>query len=75
MIDGAFTARQYYRALYGVNEKLYDIASSILAGRELGGKIAFLDGTPFDERDWVKDEKIPKPWGIFPAESQLFLLE
>ena len=72
VIDGAFTARQFYRALYGVNEKLYDIASTILAARELGAHIAYLDGQLFDEADWVKDEKIDRPWGIFPAGSQLF---
>jgi fructose-1,6-bisphosphatase/inositol monophosphatase family enzyme len=72
VIDGAFTVRQYYRALFAVNEKLYDIASSVLAARELGATIAFLDGEPFNEFDWVKDEKIDRPWGIFPAGSQLF---
>ena len=72
VIDGAFTVRQYYRALFAVNEKLYDIASSVLAARELGATIAFLDGEPFNEFDWVKDVKIDRPWGIFPAGSQLF---
>ena len=72
VIDGAFTVKQYYRALYGVNEKLYDIAASVLAARELGGHVAFLDGEPFNELDWAKDEKIGRPWGIFPAGCQLF---
>ena len=72
VIDGAFTVKQFYRALFGVNEKLYDIASSVLAARELGGHIAFLDGEKFDERDWVADVKIDRPWGIFPAGCQLF---
>ena len=72
VIDGAFTVKQYYRALFGVNEKLYDIASSVLAARELGGHIAFLDGEPFNELDWVKDVKIDRPWGIFPTGCQLF---
>jgi myo-inositol-1(or 4)-monophosphatase len=71
VIDGAFTVKQWYRALFGVNEKLYDIASSVLA-RELGAEIAFLDGEPFSEMDWVQDVKIDRPWGIFPAKSQLF---
>lgn len=72
VIDGAFTAKQYYRALFGINEKLYDVASSVLAGRELGADVRFLDGTPFNEFDWVMDEKIGKPWGVFPAGCQLF---
>jgi myo-inositol-1(or 4)-monophosphatase len=72
VIDGAFTAKQYYRALFGVNEKLYDIAASVLAARELGAHIAFLDGESFNELDWAEDQKIDRPWGIFPANSQLF---
>jgi fructose-1,6-bisphosphatase/inositol monophosphatase family enzyme len=72
VIDGAFTAKQYYRALFGVNEKLYDIAASVLAARELGAEIAFLDGTQFNEQDWAKDININRPWGIFPKRSQLF---
>lgn len=72
VIDGAFTVKQYYRALFGVNEKLYDIAASVLASRELGADVRFLDGELFDERDWVQDIKIAKPWGIFPKGSQLF---
>lgn len=72
VIDGAFTVRQYYRALYAVNEKLYDAAATILAGRELGGNVCFLDGTPFNEFDWVVDDKIPNQWGIFPKNCQLF---
>ena len=72
VIDGAFTVKQYYRALFGVNEKLYDIASSVLAARELGAHIAFLDGEPFNELDWARDVKIDRPWGIFPIGSQLF---
>jgi fructose-1,6-bisphosphatase/inositol monophosphatase family enzyme len=72
VIDGAFTVKQYYRALFGMNEKLYDIASSVLAARELGAQIAFLDGEPFDELDWATDRKIDRPWGIFPSGSQLF---
>jgi myo-inositol-1(or 4)-monophosphatase len=71
VIDGAFTAKQYYRALIGKNEKLYDIASSVLAARELGAQIAFLDGETFDENLWVKDVKIDRAWGIFPAGHQL----
>lgn len=72
VIDGAFTVKQYFRALYGVNEKLYDIAASVLAARELGGHVAFFDGEPFNELDWVVDDKIGRPWGIFPAGCQLF---
>lgn len=72
VIDGAFTIKQYFRALFGMNEKLYDIAASVLAARELGAKIAFLDGEEFDEMDWATDIKIDRPWGIFPANSQLF---
>jgi fructose-1,6-bisphosphatase/inositol monophosphatase family enzyme len=72
VIDGAFTAKQYYRALFGVNEKLYDIASSVLAARELGAEIRFVDGDPFNELEWVRDDNIDRPWGIFPAGCQLF---
>ncbi|MBI1333044.1 MAG: hypothetical protein GC165_09210 [Armatimonadetes bacterium] len=71
VIDGAFTVKQYYRALYGVNEKLYDIAASVLAARELGAEIKFLDGSDFNELDWAQDVNIRKPWGMFPAGSKL----
>ena len=72
VIDGAFTVKQFYRALFGVNEKLYDMASSLLAARELGAHIAFLDGEIFNEQDWARDVNIDRPWGIFPKGSQLF---
>ena len=74
VIDGAFTVKQFYRALFGVNEKLYDIATSVLAARELGAQIAFLDGEPFNELDWAEDRHIDRPWGIFPADSHYFSL-
>lgn len=66
VIDGTFTVQGRYRALVGIREKLYDVATCVLLGREVGAEIRFIDGSPFDEKDHLKDEKIGRPWGILP---------
>jgi fructose-1,6-bisphosphatase/inositol monophosphatase family enzyme len=67
VIDGAFTVKQWFRGMVGMNEKLYDAAASILAARELGADIRYLDGSAWSEHDLLEDRRIDKPWGILPA--------
>jgi myo-inositol-1(or 4)-monophosphatase len=69
VVDGAFTVKQWYRALIGKNEMLYDVAASVLAARELGATITYLDGSEWSEFDLVRGSKIDKPWGILPQGS------
>lgn len=67
VVDGAFTVRRWFKALYGMNEKLYDVAASVLAAREIGLAVAYCDETEWHERDLATDIKIAKPWRIGPG--------
>lgn len=69
VVDGCFVATQRYRGLVGRNEKLYDVASSVLMGFELGAEVRYVDGSPFDVAHLLQDKKIEKPWFIFPADT------
>jgi fructose-1,6-bisphosphatase/inositol monophosphatase family enzyme len=73
VIDGAFTVKQWFRGLVGMNEKLYDVASSVLAARELGADVRYLNGEPWSEGDLLDDKKIAAPWGILPRGSRIGL--
>lgn len=72
VIDGAWVATQRYRGLVGRNERLYDIAAALVMCRELGADVRMLDNTPFEERDYMQNQKISAPWIIYPADSGLF---
>jgi fructose-1,6-bisphosphatase/inositol monophosphatase family enzyme len=69
VIDSCFTFRQRFRGMIGIREKLYDIAPSVLIGRELGAEVCYLDGRPLDVEALKVDEKIEGAWCIFPAGS------
>jgi fructose-1,6-bisphosphatase/inositol monophosphatase family enzyme len=70
VVDGAFTAKQWFRCLIGVNERLYDVAASVLAARELGAIVTYMDGTAWHEQDLL-NKRIAEPWGILPVHSGL----
>ncbi|MGV3614417.1 MAG: inositol monophosphatase family protein [Fimbriimonas sp.] len=73
VIDGTFTARQRYRGLVGFREKLYDVAACALIGLELGADIRYADGEAIVLSDLVIDQKIDRPWVIFPPENGFIL--
>lgn len=73
VIEGTFAARQRWRGMVGMNEKLYDVAACVLIAQELGADIRYADGDPFVVGDLVKDAKIDRPWLIFPPESGFYL--
>jgi myo-inositol-1(or 4)-monophosphatase len=73
VVDGCFVASQRYRGLIGIREKLYDIAPCVLFGEELCADIRYADGQPFRLDKLLKDEKIEKPWIIFPSQSGFVL--
>lgn len=73
VIDGAFTAKQRFRGLIGYNERLYDVAASVLLGLELGADVRYADGSPFVLSDLVENRKIAKPWVVFPKNSSFIL--
>lgn len=64
VVDGAFTVRRWFKSLYGMNEKLYDVAATVLAAREIGLDADFCDGVMWSEKDLLADTKIAKPWRI-----------
>lgn len=69
IVDGMFVARQRYRGLIGVREKLYDIAASLLILSELDADIRFADGSPMPVGDLLEDRPIGRPWIAFPRRS------
>lgn len=69
VVEGTFTVRGRYRALVAMREKLYDVAACVVMARECGMDVRYIDGTPFEERALLKDEKIGRPWGILPMGS------
>lgn len=73
VIEGTFMVRQRYRGLVGYGEKLYDIAAAMLFGLESGAEIRYADGGQIILSDLVTDEKINRPWIMFPAESGFIL--
>ncbi len=66
VIDGTFTATGRYRALYGLNESLYDVAAAVLICREVGMEASYIDGRPFDEAVYKRPSPIQGPWRILP---------
>ena len=72
VIDGTFAVRGRYRALVAMREKLYDVAACVVMAREVGMDVRYIDGSPFEERTLLKDEKIGRPWGILPRDSGFF---
>lgn len=69
VIDGTFTAMGRYRALYGLNECLYDVAAALLLCREVGMEASYLDGSPFEEARYKRPSSIEGPWRILPRLS------
>lgn len=66
VIDGTFTATGRYRALYGLNESLYDVAAAVLICREVGMEASYVDGRPFEETKYRRPSPIEGPWRILP---------
>lgn len=75
VIDGCFVAKQRFRGLIGIRERLYDIAACVLFGLELGADVRYADGTPLELDELKKGDQIKKPWIIFPAYSQFILAD
>lgn len=73
VVDAAFALSQRYRGMIGMKEKLYDMAACVLMGRELGADIRYADGDPLVISKLKKDEKVGRPWIIFPRESGFYL--
>lgn len=69
VVDAIFACRQRFRALIGLNERLYDIAGVLAIGIALGADIRFADGTPIDYKKYLDGARIEKPWILFPPES------
>lgn len=72
VIDGTFVVRGRYRAVVAMREKLYDVAACVVMAREVGMDVRYIDGSPFEEKELLKDQKIGTPWGILPRDSGFF---
>lgn len=64
VVDGAFTVKRWFKGLYGMNEKLYDVAATVLAAREIGLDARYCDGATWNEQELLADKKISKAWRI-----------
>ncbi len=73
VVEGAFVATQRMRGMIGGGERLYDAASCILFGQELGADVRYVDGKPLDLRANALGAKFDRPWIIFPADSGFFV--
>lgn len=72
VIDGCFVAAQRLRGLVGLNERLYDVAASILICEELGAEVRYWDGKAFDVAELLDGQNISRPWVIFPHRAVSF---
>ena len=75
VIDGAFTARQRFRGMLCMRERLYDVAAAVLICQELGAEIRNADGTPLDIPRHMQGAPFDKAWIIFPSGSGFHLTE
>jgi fructose-1,6-bisphosphatase/inositol monophosphatase family enzyme len=73
VVDAMFMLGQRFRGLVGVREKLYDIAATALFARQLDADLRYADGSVMDLLELKKDEKIAKPWVMFPKDSGFHL--
>lgn len=69
VIDGAFVARQRFRGMIGVRERLYDAAASILICQELGADVRYANGDPLDIANLMAGKPFERAWLLFPADS------
>lgn len=75
VVEAMFTARQRYRGMIGIREKLYDVAGSLCIAAEAGAEIRYADGSPFAVGPLMADVPIGEPWLIFPAGARSGLEE
>ena len=73
VVDGTFTAKQRFRGMVGLSERLYDIAASVLINQEVGAEIRYTSGDAFLLADLKTDAKIDRTWMMFPKDSGFFL--
>lgn len=69
VVEAAWVATQRFRGMVGIRECLYDVASCVLMGQELGCDVRYVDGAPLDLAPLKAGDRIGRPWMIFPAGS------
>lgn len=69
VVEGTFVAKQRYRGMVGIREKLYDVAGSVAICTELGADIRYADGRVFSIAELTANRPISEPWYIFPADA------
>lgn len=67
VVEAAFFARQYFRAMIGFKANVYDVAASVVIARELGADVRFADGSSFDVAELVLAHSIGRPFLIVPS--------
>lgn len=72
VVDAVYTIQQRFRGLIGVGERMYDIAAVLAMGLATGMDIRYASGEPMIFSELLDNEKITKPWIMFPPESGFF---
>lgn len=66
VVDGSWTVTQRLRGLYGMGERLYDVAATLVLATEVGLVASYTDGTPLNLPSLVAGTPIHRPWQIMP---------
>ena len=69
VIDTAWVAAGRNRAFIGFNERLHDLAATLVFNREVGGVVSLLDGSPLQIEPLLTGNMIGRPWMILPPDS------
>ncbi|HZH98584.1 MAG TPA: inositol monophosphatase family protein [Fimbriimonadaceae bacterium] len=73
VVDAMFMLGQRFRGLIGYREKLYDMAATALFAQQLEADLRYADGTKMNIEDLKRDEKIAKPWIMFPRDADFYI--
>lgn len=73
VVDAAFVCKQRFRGLIGIGEHLYDVAAILAIGEALDADIRYLDGSPLEILPLMGNQRISKPWVLFPKGTGFFI--
>jgi hypothetical protein len=68
VIDSAWVAAGRTRAFIGFNERLHDLAATLLLLHEVGAIVGFPDGSPLEIEPLLTGNMIGRPWIILPPD-------
>lgn len=71
VIDSAWVAAGRNRAFIGFNERLHDLAATLVLNHEVGALVSMLDGAPLEIEPLLTGKMIGRPWVILPPDCGL----